>query len=43
MKTTENKKNPITGELEPAFPESKRKLRTLAGVTTILFLVIIIQ
>jgi hypothetical protein len=39
MKTNKNRKNPITGEIEPVFPASKHKLRVLAGITTIIGLV----
>ena len=31
--------NPITGEIEPAFPKSKKYLRMTAAFTTILFMV----
>ena len=33
-------KNPVTGELEPAFPKKKRTIRMIAGFSTILFMVI---
>jgi hypothetical protein len=33
------KENPITGKMEPAFSDSKRQFRILAGFATILFMV----
>jgi len=39
INATKIRENPITGKMEPAFSESQRQFRILAGFATILFMV----